>query len=125
MDDSEQPPARYFCKRSCIVRSSSIHEISCKNGLLNEEERTVFVKCTYSKSGLLIRTNTCEQQTLMMSGFRTQYTRLNSGDDPEEDLPPQGFQIGTRGLEEIEKGNLCPAPNKFIIRNVVQVHNEF
>lgn len=42
-----------------------------------------------------------------MAGFRTQYTRLNSNsDDPEEDLPPQGFDIGNRGFEEIEKGNL-------------------
>lgn len=42
-----------------------------------------------------------------MAGFRTQYTRLNSNsDDPEEDLPPQGFDIGARGFEEIEKGNL-------------------
>lgn len=41
-----------------------------------------------------------------MSGFRTQYTRLNSNsDDPEEDLPPQGFDIGARGFEEVEKGN--------------------
>lgn len=41
-----------------------------------------------------------------MAGFRTQYTRLNSNsDDPEEDLPPQGFDIGTRGVEEVEKGN--------------------
>ena len=40
-----------------------------------------------------------------MSGFRTQYTRLNSNsDDPEEDLPPQGFDIGARGFEEVEKG---------------------
>ena len=40
-----------------------------------------------------------------MAGFRTQYTRLNSNsDDPEEDLPPQGFDIGARGFEEIEKG---------------------
>lgn len=42
-----------------------------------------------------------------MAGFRTQYTRLNSNsDDPEEDLPPQGFDIGARGFEEIEKGKL-------------------
>ena len=42
-----------------------------------------------------------------MAGFRTQYTRLNSNsDDPEEDLPPQGFDIAARGFEEIEKGNL-------------------
>ena len=42
-----------------------------------------------------------------MAGFRTQYTRLNSNsDDPEEDLPPQGFDIGARGFEEIEKGNV-------------------
>lgn len=41
-----------------------------------------------------------------MAGFRTQYTRLNSNsDDPEEDLPPQGFDIGARGFEEVEKGN--------------------
>ena len=40
-----------------------------------------------------------------MASFRTQYTRLNSGDDPDEDLPPQGFHLGTRGLEEIEKGS--------------------
>ena len=40
-----------------------------------------------------------------MSGFRTQYTRLNSNsDDPEEDLPPQGFDIAARGFEEVEKG---------------------
>lgn len=41
-----------------------------------------------------------------MAGFRTQYTRLNSNsDDPEEDLPPQGFDIGARGFEEVEKGS--------------------
>ena len=40
-----------------------------------------------------------------MAGFRTQYTRLNSNsDDPEEDLPPQGFDIAARGFEEVEKG---------------------
>ena len=40
-----------------------------------------------------------------MSGFRTQYTRLNSNsDDPEEDLPPQGFDVAARGYEEVEKG---------------------
>lgn len=41
-----------------------------------------------------------------MAGFRTQYTRLNSNsDDPEEDLPPQDIDIGTRGFEEVEKGD--------------------
>lgn len=41
-----------------------------------------------------------------MAGFRTQYTRLNSNsDDPEEDLPPLGFDIGARGFEEVEKGD--------------------
>ena len=40
-----------------------------------------------------------------MAGFRTQYTRLNSNsEDPEEDLPPQGFDIAARGFEEVEKG---------------------
>lgn len=46
-----------------------------------------------------------QQAVRDMSGFRTQYTRLNSNsDDPEEDLPPQGFDIGARGFEEVEKG---------------------
>lgn len=46
-----------------------------------------------------------QQAVRDMSGFRTQYTRLNSNsDDPEEDLPPQGFDIAARGFEEVEKG---------------------
>lgn len=54
-----------------------------------------------------------------MAGFRTQYTRLNSNsDDPEEDLPPQGFDIGTRGVEEVEKGRWNHIENldEFFIR---------
>lgn len=54
-----------------------------------------------------------------MAGFRTQYTRLNSNsDDPEEDLPPQGFDIGARGFEEIEKGRWNHIENldEFFIR---------
>lgn len=54
-----------------------------------------------------------------MAGFRTQYTRLNSNsDDPEEDLPPQGFDIGNRGFEEIEKGRWNHIENldEFFIR---------
>ena len=44
-----------------------------------------------------------QQAVRDMSGFRTQYTRLNSNsDDPEEDLPPQ--YIAARGFEEVEKG---------------------
>lgn len=41
-----------------------------------------------------------------MAGFNTQYQRLNSNEDPEEDLPPQGFHINTRGVGEHEKGEL-------------------
>lgn len=54
-----------------------------------------------------------------MAGFRTQYTRLNSNsDDPEEDLPPQGFDIGARGFEEVEKGRWNHIENldEFFIR---------
>ncbi|KAK3740169.1 hypothetical protein QZH41_014089 [Actinostola sp. cb2023] len=44
-----------------------------------------------------------------MAGFKTQYQRLNSNEDPDEDLPPQGFHIGTRGVGETEKGYMEPA----------------
>lgn len=48
-------------------------------------------------------TFTVQKAVRDMSGFRTQYTRLNSNsDDPEEDLPPQ--YIAARGFEEVEKG---------------------
>lgn len=39
-----------------------------------------------------------------MAGFKTQYQRLNSNEDQDEDLPPQGFHVGTRGVGETEKG---------------------
>lgn len=39
-----------------------------------------------------------------MAKFNTEYQRLNSVEDTEEDLPPQGFHIGTRGVGEHEKG---------------------
>ena len=66
-----------------------------------------------------------------MAGFRTQYTRLNSNsDDPEEDLPPQGFDIGARGFEEIEKGNLfCKyfliCCTKYVFRKLILAENCF
>lgn len=54
-----------------------------------------------------------------MAGFRTQYTRLNSNsDDPEEDLPPQGFDIGARGFEEVEKG----IKSSYIYTSLVHVY---
>lgn len=42
-----------------------------------------------------------------MASLTTQYTRLNSTEDLEEDLPPQVCHVGTRGHDqEHEKGNL-------------------
>ena len=40
-----------------------------------------------------------------MANLTTQYTRLNSAEDLEEDLPPQVCHVGTRGVDqEYEKG---------------------
>lgn len=64
-------------------------------------------------------TFTVQKAVRDMSGFRTQYTRLNSNsDDPEEDLPPQ--YIAARGFEEVEKGK-CKY-RKYLHLHVASVH---
>ncbi|XP_031565210.1 autophagy-related protein 9A-like [Actinia tenebrosa] len=60
-----------------------------------------------------------------MAGFKTQYQRLNSNEDQDEDLPPQGFHNGSRGGGETEKGRWNHIENldEFFIR-VYEYHQK-